>query len=108
MSRRAELWRATDTGLRIRVRATPKAARDCVDGVVETVAGPALQVRVRAVADKGEANAAVEAVVAQWLGLAKTHVSIAQGGKSRAKTIDIAGAARELEALLAVRIAALR
>ena len=75
--------------------------------MVETAQGPALQVRVRAVAEDGAANAAVEWVVAQWLGLAKTRVRIARGSKSRIKTIDIAGPAGELDALLTARIAAL-
>jgi uncharacterized protein len=88
-------------------RVTPKSARDAVDGVVETAQGPAVQVRVRAVAEDGAANAAVEWVVAQWLGLAKTHVRIARGSKSRVKIVDIAGTAGELDALLVARIAAL-
>jgi hypothetical protein len=63
---------------------------------------------VRAVDEKGQANSAVEAVVARWLGLARTRVTVAQGGKSRLKTLAIGGAPGELEALLAARIAALR
>jgi uncharacterized protein YggU (UPF0235/DUF167 family) len=102
-----QVWRASATGLRLLTRVTPKASRDSVDGVKQTAEGPALQVRVRAVPDKGAANAAVEGVVAQWLGLARSRVSIARGGKSRIKTVDIAGAAGELEALLAARLAAL-
>jgi uncharacterized protein YggU (UPF0235/DUF167 family) len=94
--------------LAVLARVTPRSSRDAVDGLTETAQGPALQVRVRAVAEDGAANAAVEWVVAQWLGLAKTRVRIARGSKSRVKTIDIAGAAGELEALLAARIAALR
>jgi uncharacterized protein YggU (UPF0235/DUF167 family) len=89
-------------------RVTPRAARDRIDGVIETAEGPALQVRVRAVADKGEANAAVEKVVAEWLGIAKTRVSVAHGGKSRIKALDIVGVAGELEPLIAARIGALR
>jgi uncharacterized protein YggU (UPF0235/DUF167 family) len=108
MPRGAHVWRASATGLRLLARVTPKSARDGVDGVMDTAAGPAIQVRVRAVPDKGEANAAVEGVVAQWLGLARSRVSIARGGKSRIKSVDIAGAVGELEALVAARLAALR
>ena len=64
--------------------------------------------RVRAVADKGEANASVESVVAQWLGVAKTRVTVARGGKSRVKTLDIGGEPGELETLIAARVAALQ
>lgn len=101
-------WRTSPTGVRLIARVTPKAAQDGVDGMVHTSEGLALKVRVRAVADKGAANAAVEKVVAGWLGVARTRVSIVQGGKSRTKTLDIGGAPRELEPLIAARIGALR
>jgi uncharacterized protein YggU (UPF0235/DUF167 family) len=102
------VWRIGTTGVRLLARVTPKSAGDGVDGVIETPDGPALKVRVRAVADKGAANAAVEKVVAEWLGLARTRVSIAQGGKSRIKTLAIGGAPGELEPLIAARVGALR
>jgi uncharacterized protein (TIGR00251 family) len=104
----ARPWRVSDDGVSLLVRVTPKAGRDAVDGVLETAQGPALQVRVRAAATDGEANAAVAWVVAQWLGLGKTRVRIARGSKSRIKKIDIAGATGELGPLLAARIAALK
>jgi uncharacterized protein YggU (UPF0235/DUF167 family) len=89
------------------VRVTPKSARDGVEGTAETAQGPALAVRVRAVADKGEANRAVEAVVAQWLGVAKRSVAVAAGGKSRVKTLAIAGQPVRLAALIETRLAEL-
>ena len=103
----ARPWRVSESGVSMLVRVTPKSRRDAVDGVTETAQGPAVQVRVRAVAEDGEANAAVEWVVAQWLGLGKTRVRIARGSKSRIKIIDIAGTAGELDALLRARVAAL-
>jgi uncharacterized protein len=107
MPRGAHVWRASATGLRLLARVTPKSARDGVDGLAETADGVALKVRVRAVAEQGKANAAVENVVAQWLGIAKSLVRVAQGsGKSRIKTIDISGAPGELEALITTRLAA--
>ena len=108
MAAAAQPWRTARAGLRVLARVAPRSARDNVDGVIQTAEGPALRVRVRAVAEKGQANAAVEAVVARWLGLARTRVTVAQGGKSQLKTLAIGGAPRELEALLAARIAALR
>ena len=86
-------------------RVTPKSAQD---GMMQTAEGLALKVRVRAVADKGEANRSVESVVAQWLGVAKTRVTVAAGSKSRVKTLDIDGAPDELEGLIAARVAALQ
>ena len=73
------------------MRVTPKSAREGIDGVVETAQGPALTVRVRAVAEKGEANRAVEVVVAAWLGVPKSSVAVTAGGKSRLKTVLVMG-----------------
>ena len=73
------------------MRVTPKSAREGIDGVVETAQGPALTMRVRAVAEKGEANRAVEVVVAGWLGVPKSSVAVTAGGKSRLKTVLVTG-----------------
>jgi len=108
MPRSPQAWRADKTGLRVLARVTPKSARDSIDGMMQTAEGPALKVRVRAVAENGQANRSVESVVAQWLGLARTRVTVAQGGKSRVKTLAIDGEPGELEPLIAARIAALQ
>jgi uncharacterized protein (TIGR00251 family) len=100
-------WRSAKGGLLLTVRVSPKAARDGVDGLAETAQGPAVQVRVRAVPDEGKANAAVAAVVAGWLGVAGSRVSVARGHKSRVKTLEIGGEPGTLEALVAERVAAL-
>ena len=70
----ASRQRTAADGLRIRVHASPKSSRDGVEGDQETADGAALKVRVRAVAEDGEANRAVAAVVAAWLGIPKSHV----------------------------------
>ena len=82
------------------MRVTPKSAREGIDGVVETAQGPALTVRVRAVAEKGEANRAVEMVVAGWLGVPKSSVAVTAGGKSRLKTVLVTGEPDRLAALV--------
>jgi len=107
MARGPQAWRAGKSGLLVLARVTPKSARDGVEGIMQTPDGPVLKVRVRAVAENGEANRSVESVVARWLGLPKTRVTVALGGKSRIKTLDIDGAPDELEPLLAARVAAL-
>jgi uncharacterized protein len=104
---RQEPWRTGTDGVQVFVRVTPKSARDCVEGTTGSADGPALKVRVRAVADKGEANRAVEGVVAEWLGVPKTSVSLGAGGKSRLKTLDVAGEPLALERLLRARLSAL-
>jgi uncharacterized protein len=90
--------------LQVFVRVTPGSARDRVEGITGSAEGPALKVRVRAVPDKGEANRAVEAVVAEWLGIARTSVTLTTGGKSRLKTLQVAGEPAALERLLQARL----
>jgi uncharacterized protein (TIGR00251 family) len=102
-----QAWRASKTGLRIVLRVTPRSARDDIEGTMQTAEGPALKVRVRAVAEDGKANRSVENIVARWLGVARTSVTVAAGGKSRIKTLDISGEPGELVALIAARMTAL-
>ena len=87
------------------VRASPKSSREGIAGVVETAQGPALAVRVHAAAQKGEANRAVELAVAAWLGVPRTSVAVKAGGKSRLKTVLVAGEPAMLAALLKLRTA---
>jgi uncharacterized protein YggU (UPF0235/DUF167 family) len=101
---RKEPWRTRTDGVQVFVRVTPRSARDGVDGMSQGADGPALQVRVRAVADKGAANRAVEAVVAEWLGVARSSVSLGAGGKSRLKTLDVAGDPHALDRLMRARL----
>jgi uncharacterized protein YggU (UPF0235/DUF167 family) len=86
-----EVWRATAGGCALRVRLTPRAAADSVNGVRRTAEGPALLVRVRAVPERGAANLALEKLIAGWLGVPRSTVQVAAGGKSRLKTVTIAG-----------------
>ena len=101
-------WCADPQGLRLFVRASVKASRAAVEGVVETAQGPALAVRVRAAPQKGEANRAVEVAIANWLDVPKSSVAVTAGGKSRLKTVVVAGEPAELTALAIARVATLR
>ena len=85
-------WRASGEALVISVRLTPKAAADRIDGIVTLADGrTALQARVRAVPEKGKANAALEALFAKALGVPKSAVSVIAGGTSRLKSVRVAG-----------------
>lgn len=97
----ARPWSRTATGLRLHVRLTPRAARNALGGVREAAPGrPCLTARVTAPPADGAANAALIALVASALGVAKSAVSLAAGGASRLKTLEIAGDPAALEAAL--------
>lgn len=53
------------------------------------------------------ANKALEALIVRWLGVPKSTVSVAHGGKSRLKQVVIAGNAEALSHLITQRIGAL-
>ncbi len=87
----ARLVRATDDGIELHVRLTPKSAHDRVDGVELRGDLPFLKVRVRAVPEDGKANVALEKLIADWVGLARGQVSLTAGHTARIKTIAVAG-----------------
>lgn len=84
-------WRQVGDSVELRVRLTPKASRDEIQGRAETPDGIAIKARVRALPADGEANAAIEALIAKWLGVPKTAVTVAHGAKSRVKILAIRG-----------------
>ncbi|MGE0769628.1 MAG: DUF167 family protein [Hyphomicrobiaceae bacterium] len=97
-------WRRERDGVLLRVRLTPRSSRDAVEGVMETADGPALAVRVRAVPEDGAANAALEVVIAKWLGCTRSGLALIAGHNSRVKTVAIAGHAGELETRLSALV----
>ncbi len=90
-----------DDSCRLRVKVTPKADRDDIVGLAQTPAGTAVAVRVRAAPDKGRANAAVCAILAAWLGLAKSVITVAAGETARIKIVHIAAPAERIAGPLA-------
>jgi len=100
----AGFFRKERDGITLFVRLTPKSAKDAVEGVEATDDGRAhLKARVRAVPEDGKANAALEKLLAKWLGIAARDVSIGAGATSRLKQVKISG---DPEAL-AMKLAAL-
>src|SRR3954464_13544902 len=85
-------WRYSTQGVSVALRVTPRGGRDDVDGL-ETLADgrTVLKVRVRAIADGGEANRAVMALVAKALGAPKARVRIVSGATSRLKRVTVDG-----------------
>ena len=74
------------------VRVMPRGGRDAVEGWGLDPGGrPYLKLRVRAAPADGEANAAVEVLLAKALGLPRSAVSVVRGQTARLKTVEIAG-----------------
>lgn len=87
----AKPYRSNGDGLLLSVRLTPKSSRDAVDGIWVQDDRTALTARVRAVPEKGKANKALEALIAKWLGVAKSQVSVVAGHTARLKVLKISG-----------------
>jgi len=97
-------WREAPGCVIVRVRLTPKSSLDAIEGLEATAEGPALKARVRALPSEGEANKAVERVLADWLGVPKSSVTVSGGGKSRVKSLKIVGEVQELKDRLQERL----
>ena len=98
-------YRLTATGLVIHLRVTPNAGLDRIEGVETRDDGQVvLRLRVKAVPDKGKANAGAMALLATALGVAKGKVRLIAGETARLKTVAVDGDGAELgrrfEALL--------
>jgi uncharacterized protein (TIGR00251 family) len=84
------------------VRVTPKSSRDQVTGLHTGADGAvSLAVKVTAPPDKGKANKAVIAVLAQAAGVPKSAFSLVSGETDRHKTVLVTGNPARLEALIA-------
>ena len=81
----------------IAIRLTPNARADRVEGIlVQPDIEPLLRVRVRAVPEKGRANKALMKLMADWLGVPKSTISLQGGSRSRIKRIHITGETEQL------------
>jgi uncharacterized protein YggU (UPF0235/DUF167 family) len=98
--------RRSRDGVTITVRLTPKSNRDEVAGVEDHAGECVLKARVRALPEAGRANAALETLIARWLGLPSSTVT--HGGKSRLKQVALSGDCDALIRLIAQRVAELR
>jgi uncharacterized protein len=99
----ADPWRYSTQGISIALKVTPRGGRDAIEGVETLADGRAvLKVRVRAVADGGQANRAVIELLASAVGVPRARVRILSGATSRQKQVAIDGDAAALtEALRA-------
>ncbi|PLX38568.1 MAG: hypothetical protein C0606_10300 [Hyphomicrobiales bacterium] len=89
----------------VRVRLTPKANRDDIDGVQEGADGmSSVTARVRAVPEKGAANAALQKMLAKTLRVGKTDVTVVSGTTARLKVVRIDGDGPALAVALKARV----
>lgn len=90
-----------DDGVRLRVRLTPRARRDAL-GSFETLAdgNEVMIAHVRALPTDGKANAALLALLAESLGVARTRIDVVSGHTGRVKTLHVEGDGPALAAVL--------
>src|SRR5271156_2345975 len=90
-------WRYSTQGISVALRVTPRGGRDDIDGV-ETLANgrTVVKMRVRAIAEGGEANRAVTEFLAKALRVPKARVRILSGATSRLKQVAVDGDPRQL------------
>jgi uncharacterized protein len=90
-------WRFSTEGISVALRVTPRGGRDGIDGVEALANGRVvLKLRVRAIAEGGEANRAVTELLAKALGVPKARVRILSGVTSRFKQVAVDGDPRKL------------
>ena len=76
-----------DGGVRLRIKAVPGARRDAIAGQL----GDRLKVRVSAPPEGGKANAAIEALLADALGVRARFVSVVSGRTNPEKIVEAVG-----------------
>src|SRR5205085_8184690 len=85
-------WRYCNQGVSETVRVHTRGGRDEIDGL-ETLADGrnVLKIRVRAIAEGGDANRAVTELIAKSLGVPRARVRILSGTTSRLKQVAVDG-----------------
>ena len=85
-------WSLVAGGVELAVRLTPKGGRDAIEGIEQRADGrTVLKARVRAAPSEGEANAALQALIARTLAVPARDVSLVGGTTARIKRLRIAG-----------------
>ncbi len=76
-----------DVGTLLRVKVVPGASRSAVAGIH----GDDLRVRIAAPAERGKANAALVALLAERLGVRRAQIEVVRGASQPRKTLRIDG-----------------
>ena len=100
-------WRFSRDGISVSLRVTPRGGRDDIDGI-ETLANgrSVVKLRVRAIAEAGEANRAETELLAKSLGVSKASVRLLSGATSRIKQVAVDGDPKRLGEALRILISA--
>jgi len=102
-----EPWRPSIGGMTVSLRVMPRGGRDAIDGIDRLSDGRVvMKVRVRAIADGGEANRAVLKLLAEQLRVPQASLRLVSGVSSRLKQIEISGDAQALRDKLSAACAA--
>jgi uncharacterized protein (TIGR00251 family) len=96
----------TSDGIVIQVRLTPKSNAARIAGAEHYGDKPVLKAHVTAPPEDGKANAALTVLIAGWLGVPKSKVTVASGQKSRLKTVAVDGNPLELMAKVELLLSA--
>lgn len=84
--------RATTSGVRLSVRAQPRASRSALTGLVDDGrGGVALKIAIAAPPVEGAANAAIVELIAKTLDVPRRAVTIAVGESGKSKLVDVEG-----------------
>ena len=95
-------WTIVADGILLSVRLTPKGGRDQIDGIQKLSDGRmVLKARVRAIPEDGEANAALQKLIAKNIGVPASRISLQSGHTSRLKVLKIEGDGAALAAIIA-------
>ncbi|SLN12365.1 DUF167 family protein [Oceanibacterium hippocampi] len=79
-------------GIGLAIRLIPKGGRDAVDGIVDDgEGGRRLKLRVKAVPEKGKANAALIRFLARQWRMPQGEITLVAGARDRNKTLHVAG-----------------
>jgi uncharacterized protein len=89
-------WRADGDDVLIAIRLTPRSAKEGIAGIWTDDKGALwLQVQVRAVPEKGQANTALIQLMAKHLNVRPKDIALESGDTARLKRIRITGMANE-------------
>jgi uncharacterized protein YggU (UPF0235/DUF167 family) len=87
----SRFWQPLPDGVSVAVKLQPRSRRPGLRGTAPSAGGECLRICVAEAAERGRANRAACAALANALGVAPTAVRLAVGATRREKTLRVAG-----------------